>query len=94
MKDDAISRAAVLNEIDQMPTVTDMDDTKYIEKTCLKIRIKMLLPIDTRYGHWIEIPNDWEYQCSECGHLSLCQTVYCSACGARMYGKGNNNETN
>ena len=48
--------------------------------------------VPVRYGHWIEDPDDWEYQCSECRHLSSCRTIYCSACGARMYGKGNGNE--
>ena len=91
---DIISKQMALDEIDKMPTMTDTDGVKYIEKTCLKIRINLLHPIDVRHGYWIEIPNDWEYQCSECRHLSLCQTVYCSACGARMYEKGNNNETN
>lgn len=47
--------------------------------------------VPVRYGHWIEDPDDWECQCSECGHLSSCRTVYCSACGARMYGKGDAN---
>ena len=49
--------------------------------------------VQVRYGHWIEDPDDWECQCSECRHLSSCRTVYCSACGARMYGKGNSDET-
>lgn len=48
--------------------------------------------VPVRHGHWIEDPDDWEYQCSECRHLSSCRTIYCSACGARMYGKGNGNE--
>ena len=43
--------------------------------------------VPVRHGHWIEDPDDWECQCSECGHLSSCRTVYCSACGARMDGK-------
>lgn len=51
-------------------------------------------PVDAvpvRYGHWIEDPDGWECQCSECRHLSSCRTVYCSACGARMYGRENGN---
>lgn len=95
MKDNIISRAAVLDEINKMPTMTDANGAKYIEKTCLKIRINMLRPMDVvpvRYGHWIKISNDWEYLCSECRHLSSCQTIYCSACGAQMYEKENSNE--
>lgn len=51
--------------------------------------LKSLSAVDAvpvRHGRWI--PYDWEYLCSECRHLSACQTVYCSACGARMDGKG------
>ena len=93
---DIISKQMVLDEIDQMPTVIDADGVKYIEKTCLKIRINMLRPmnvIPVRYGHWIEDPDGWECQCSECRHFSSCRSCYCSACGARMDGKENGNET-
>lgn len=82
--DGLISKQMALDEIDQMPIMTDMDGVKYIEKTCLKIRINLLHPMGVRHGYWIEIPDDWEYQCSECGHLSSYQTVYCSAYGADM----------
>ena len=37
-----IDADAVLNEIDKMPTVIDTSGAKFIEKTCLKIRIKAL----------------------------------------------------
>lgn len=37
---------AVVNEIDNMPTVTDTNGAKYIEKTCLRIRINTLPPVD------------------------------------------------
>lgn len=37
-----IDADAVLNEIDKMPTVIDTSGAKFIEKTCLKIKIKAL----------------------------------------------------
>lgn len=41
-----ISKQVILNEIDKMPTVIDTNGVKYIEKTCLRIRINTLFPVD------------------------------------------------
>lgn len=76
MKDNIINRAAVLNEINKMPTMTDVNGVKYIEKICLKIRINMLRPMDVvpvRYGRWETdgiMTDDGEYlmtRCTACG---------------------------
>ena len=95
---DIISKQMVLDEIDQMSTVIDADGVKYIEKTCLKIRINILRPVDTipvRYGHWIggEIG-----QCSVCGHIGCasdiwnnCSQMFCPNCGANMRKDGSDN---
>ena len=54
------------------------------------------------HGHWIDIDTEtytWKIRCSRCGHernmLSTGKTypMYCENCGARMDGKGNDNET-
>ena len=50
-------------------------------------RVETVDAVPVVHGHWIEDPDDWECQCSECGRLSSCRTVYCSSCGARMDGK-------
>ena len=47
-----IDADAVLNEIDNMPTVTDANGAKYIEKTCLGIRINALPPAQPEWIPW------------------------------------------
>ena len=42
--DDMISRQAVLTEIGSMPTITDDNGEKLIDKTCLRIKIKAMPP--------------------------------------------------
>ena len=92
---DLISKQMALNEIDQMPTVTDADGVKYIEKTCLKIRINMLRPMDVipvRHGHWETdgmIMDDGEYlmtRCTVCGEAYEYgyNMQFCPNCGADM----------
>ena len=106
MKEDnngLISKQMALDEIDQMPTVIDADGIKYIEKTCLKIRINMLFPVDAvpaRHGRWETdgmIMDDGEYlmtRCTACGEAYEYgyNMPFCPNCGARMDGKGNGNE--
>lgn len=93
--DGLISKQMVLDEIDQMPTVTDADGVKYIEKTCLKIRISMLRPVDAvlvRHGHWETdgmIMDDGEYlmtRCTACGEAYEYgyNMPFCPNCGADM----------
>lgn len=40
------NRAMILDEIDKMPTIKDVDGKEFIEKTCTKIKIKALMPIN------------------------------------------------
>ncbi len=95
MKDNIISRAAVLDEINKMPTVTDANGAKYVEKTCLKIRINMLRPVDAvpvRYGRWETdgmMMDDGEYlmtRCTACGEAYEYgyNMPFCPNCGADM----------
>lgn len=95
MKDNIISRAAVLDEINKMPTVTDANGVKYIEKTCLRIRINMLRPVDAVpvvHGRWETdgiMMNDGEYlmtRCTACGEAYEYgyNMPFCPNCGADM----------
>ena len=38
-------------------------------------------------GHWISDTVDGWFKCSECEHLELGKTIYCSSCGAKMEGE-------
>ena len=75
-----ISKQVVLDEINKMPTVTDTNGAKYIEKTCLGIRINMLLPVDA-------VP---VVRCKDCYHGSLqsneTKTYHCLEHNAMMEG--------
>lgn len=49
---DTISRQAVITEINSMPTITDENGEKLIDKTCLKLKIKALPPAQPAlYGY-------------------------------------------
>ena len=100
---DIISKQMALDEIDQMPTVTDVDGVKYIEKTCLKIRINMLRPMDAVpivHGRWETdgmMMDDGEYlmtRCTACGEAYEYgyNMPFCPRCGAKMDGEDDNDE--
>lgn len=72
--DDLISKQVVLDEINKMPTVIDTNGARYIEKTCLGIRINVLLPVDAvpviRCGKC----NFWDRNHISCEGLAKCLT--------------------
>ena len=39
-----------------------------------------------KHGYWIK-NTDELYECSVCGELSCCTSVYCGDCGSRMDGE-------
>ena len=49
---DTISKQAVITEINSMPTITDENGEKLIDKTCLKIKIKAIPLAQSR---WIPV---------------------------------------
>ena len=92
--DDLISKQVILDEIDKMPTVTDTNGAKYIEKTWLGIRINMLLPVDAVpvvHSRMIDkgLERQWTvrtHKCKACGGwFAIPFGVpynYCPGCGA------------
>lgn len=60
--------------------------------------VKRQMPVDAvpvRHGHWIGrsvIGGIPKCECSECETELLIWSRYCPNCGARMYGKGDDNE--
>lgn len=71
--DDLISKQMILDEINKMPTVTDANGAKYIEKTCLRIRIGTLpsAQLERPKGKWIYGEHD----------IAMCDGYWCDQCG-------------
>ncbi len=91
--DDAISRQAVLDYIDEMPSDLTADGRRMIRRRTLEEYISDTLPPVTpqpKTGHWILIDKAHEHaHCSECdyGNVDLLDGRphnYCPNCGARM----------
>ena len=100
MKDDTISRAAAIdalaewhdeaitNRLNNLPSVdaVPVRHGRWIKKRYWSEGVGM----GERYGYY--------YSCSKCGNLVCggydeCGKKYCDECGARMYGKDGDDET-
>ena len=93
---DAISRQAVLDYIDNMPSTLTADGRRMIRRRTLEEYISDTLPPVTpepKMGRWIEMLDDLEektYKCSECGEYALedgwepWPSKFCPYCGTKM----------
>ena len=82
---DAISRQAVLDYIDEMPSDLTADGRRMIRRRTLEEYISDTLPPVTpqpKTGHWIDAGSGQE--CSECGSVHDTATNYCPDCGCLM----------
>lgn len=91
---DAISRQAVLDYIDEMPSELTADGRRMIRRRTLEEYISDTLPPVTpqpKTGHWEWLTED-KYRCSNCYHetrVDECMNKpmydYCPFCGAKMF---------
>lgn len=96
--EDAISRQAVLDYIDKMPSELTADGRRMIRRRTLEEYISDTLPPvkpqEPKTGHWIEVIDEidslgnktWHHKCSICGNedSGWGNYKYCPNCGARM----------
>lgn len=93
--EDAISRQAVINEVDnyieKAQSTSVIDDFISFEE----LVVKALPPVTPKQkmGHWIKVVTEtdsfgnetYRYECSECGFFAFFGTErYCPYCGAKM----------
>ena len=89
--EDAISREAVLNTLDNMDKALDENRTVKEYKALLKECYKELPSVTRQTGMWINDMNDIPI-CSRCGYIPQFDRAiddyeysnYCPSCGARM----------
>lgn len=90
--EEAISRKAVLNTLDNMDDVLDEDRTVEIYKMLLTECVTVLPSVTPKpkTGHWIytgDYLTDGMLKCSECGEeIDVSESYYdfCPVCGCRM----------
>jgi hypothetical protein len=95
--DDAISRKAVLDYIDKMPSELTADGRRIIRRRTLEEYISDTLPPVTpqpKMGRWIRVDKD-KLKCSECETIHFIAQYpqsaninYCPNCGCLMKGEG------
>ena len=92
-KGDLISRQAVLDYIDKMPSELTTDGRRMIRRRTLEEYISDTLPSvsnleNPNKGEWIfDETLDKHYYCSECKSMGVSYWDYCPYCGADMRGK-------
>lgn len=90
---DLISRQAVLDYIDSMPSELTNDGRRMIRRIRLTEYISDTLPSAQRKGKWIDdVYRDFTCVCSECGVRQEIKAKflfsYCPNCGASMEWRG------
>lgn len=92
--DDCISRRAVLDYVDKMPSELTEDGRRMIRQRTLEEYISDTLPpvmSQPKMGRWIRVDKD-KLKCSECGVIHLIAQYpvgkidWCPNCGAKMRG--------
>lgn len=90
--DDCISRRAVLDYVDKMPSELTEDGRRMIRQRTLEEYISDTLPpvmSQTKMGRWIRVDKD-KLKCSECGVIHLIgqypigKIDWCPNCGTTM----------
>ena len=83
--EDAISRKAVLNTLENMDRALDEDRTVESYKELLRECYKVLPSVtpQPKMGKWIDL-SDMRYKCDQCNEISCCKSNYCCECGAKM----------
>lgn len=87
--EDAISRQAVLDYIDEMSSALTFDGRMVIRRRTLEKYISDTLPPVTpkqKVGRWIKVDDEEPiaYDCSECGAMVSRRYRFCPNCGAKM----------
>ena len=83
--EDAISRQAVLETLDDMDNVLDEDRTIENYKELLKECYAVLPPVNPqpKTGHWI-IKENGRVKCSKCLIVQPYSSIFCPSCGTKM----------
>lgn len=85
--EDCISRKAVLDYIDKMPSELASDGRRMIRRISLEEYISDTLPsVAPKMGHWINADDEYPFNaiCSSCNRLNRLYGNYCKHCGAKM----------
>lgn len=89
--EDCISRQAVLDYIDKMPSVLTSDGRRMVRRRALEEYISDTLPSvypERSKGKWTRDLRMWftRFSCSNCGKFCDFDYLYCPNCGAEMSG--------